>query len=99
MVILNKIIHERARLLIMTYLASNEKNEVSFNEIQNALDFTPGNLSVQLRNLGRVGYVDIKKTFKANKPFTTVCITDAGAEALNRYLEEMEQIINTLKTK
>lgn len=97
MIVLNKIIHERARLLIMTYLASNEKNEVSFNEIQNALDFTSGNLSVQLRNLRRADYIDIKKTFKANKPYTTICLTEIGMQALNRYLEEMEQIINTFK--
>ena len=43
MAALNKIIHERARLLILTYLASNEKREVSFNELQEKLEFTSGN--------------------------------------------------------
>ena len=97
MIVLNKIIHERARLLIMTCLASNEKNEVSFNEIQNALDFTSGNLSVQLRNLRRADYITINKTFRENKPYTTIAITAAGSQALNSYLEDMEEIINTLK--
>lgn len=93
----NKIIHERARLLIMTYLASNEKEAVSFTELQEQLDFTSGNLSIQLKKLMGAGYVTISKTFKDNKPYTTVSMTPDGTQALNRYLEEMERIINALK--
>jgi DNA-binding HxlR family transcriptional regulator len=95
---LNKIIHERARLLILTYLASNEKKESSFNEIQQNLDFSSGNLSVQLRKLEQAGYVAIHKTFKENKPYTTISITHQGTDALKRYVAEMEKIIKTLKT-
>jgi len=95
--VINKIIHERARLLIMTYLASSKKTAVSFNELQKRLDFTSGNLSVQLSNLKHAKYIVINKTFKDNKPFTTIAITAAGTQALNRYLEDMERIINTLK--
>jgi DNA-binding MarR family transcriptional regulator len=62
---LNKIIHERARLLILTYLASNEKKEISFNELQESLDFSSGNLSVQLRKLQQADYVDIQKNYVA----------------------------------
>ena len=94
---LNKIIHERARLLILTFLASNEKKEISFNELQVSLEFSSGNLSVQLRKLQQADYVDIHKTFKNNKPYTTVSITPQGADALSRYIEEMEGIIKTLK--
>jgi DNA-binding MarR family transcriptional regulator len=94
---LNKIIHERARLLILTYLASNEKKKVSFNELQKTLCFTSGNLSVQLRKLKHVEYVDIHKTFKENKPYTSVSITPRGFDALNSYVAEMEGIIKTLK--
>jgi DNA-binding MarR family transcriptional regulator len=94
---LNKIIHERARLMILTYLASNEKKEISFNEIQQRLDFSSGNLSVQLRNLQQASYVDIQKTFKDNKPYTTVSITHQGSDALSKYVAEMEGIIKTLK--
>ena len=97
MAALNKIIHERARLLILTYLTSNEKREVSFNELQEKLEFTSGNLSIQLKKLREAGYVEINKTFKDNKPYTTVLITPQGAKALNAYIEEMEQIIQTLK--
>jgi DNA-binding MarR family transcriptional regulator len=94
---LNKIIHERARLLILTYLASNEKKEISFNELQERLDFSSGNLSVQLRRLQQADYIDIQKAFKDNKPHTTVSITHQGTDALNRYVAEMEDIIKTLR--
>ena len=94
---LDKIIHERARLLILTHLASNEKREISFNELQEKLGFTSGNLSVQLKKLGQAEYVNIKKTFKDNKPYTTVSITVEGTMALNRYLDEMEGLIKALR--
>jgi len=95
--VLNKIIHEQARLLILTYLTSNEKKEISFNELQEKLEFTSGNLSIQLKKLNEAQYVKINKTFKDNKPYTTVLITPRGAKALNSYIEEMEGIIRTLK--
>ena len=97
MPVLNKIIHERARLMILTYLASNERKEISFNELQQGLDFSSGNLSVQLRKLEQASYVDIQKTFKDNKPYTTISITHQGSGALSKYVAEMEGIIKTLK--
>jgi len=93
----DKIIHERARLLILTHLASHEKRAVSFNELQDRLGLTSGNLSVQLKKLSQVGYVDIKKTFKDNKPYTTVSITSKGTLALHDYLDEMEGLIKALR--
>lgn len=97
MTILDKIIHERVRLLIMTYLASAEGEYASFNEMQKGLDLTSGNLSVQLRNLKQAGYLKITKSFQANRPHTTIKMTETGAQALNRYIEDMERIIKTLK--
>ena len=94
---INKIIHERVRLLILTYLAGNQEQEVNFNEIQSSLELTSGNLSVQLRKLKEAGYLEIEKTFKDNKPYTTVFITPEGREALNQYIEEMEMIIGSLR--
>ncbi len=94
---LNKIIHERARLRILTYLASNEKDAVSFNELQEKLSFTSGNLSIQLRKLKEANYVEISKTFKDNKPYTTVSLTLKGSEALGEYIDEMEELISALK--
>lgn len=91
------MIHERARLLILTCLAGNDKKKVSFNELQKSLGFTSGNLSVQLRKLEQADYVDIHKTFRGNKPFTTISITPRGSEALNSYVAELEGIIKALK--
>ena len=95
---LDKIIHERARLLILTYLASHKAQEISFNELQEKLSFSSGNLSIQLKKLIEVAYLTMNKTFKDNKPFTTVAITPEGRSALQKYVEEMESIIKTLKT-
>ena len=94
---LNKIIHERSRLLILTHLASNKDIEVSFNDIREKLDFTPGNLSIQLKKLSEAEYISISKSFRDNKPHTAVSITSEGTEALNDYLEEMETLIKGLR--
>ena len=94
---LNKIIHERSRLLILTHLASNRDKEVSFNHIKEQLKFTPGNLSIQLKKLDNAGYIKISKSFRNNKPHTAVSITIKGTKALNSYLEEMEDLIKGLK--
>ena len=94
---LNKIIHERSRLLILTHLASNMNKEVSFNDIREKLDFTPGNLSVQFKKLGEAGYIEISKSFRDNKPHTAVSITSKGVKALNNYLGEMEDLIKGLR--
>ena len=93
----NKIIHERSRLLILTHLASNTDIEVSFNDIKETLDFTPGNLSIQLKKLDEAGYITIRKSFRDNKPHTAVIITPKGIKALNSYLEEMENLIKGLR--
>jgi DNA-binding MarR family transcriptional regulator len=94
---LDKIVHERARLRILTYLATTEQERVSFNELQDSLGFTSGNLSIQLKKLSLAKYVMIHKTFKDNKPYTTVTLTPGGAGALNTYVNEMEQLIGALK--
>ena len=94
---LDKLIHERTRLLILTHLASQEKTEISFNELQGELGLTSGNLSIQLKKLKNAKYIRIKKTFKENKPFTTVSITVQGTTALTEYLNEMKGPIKTFK--
>lgn len=94
---LDKLIHERARLLILAHLASMEGNEISFNKLQEKLGFTSGNLSIQLKKLKAAKYVKTKKTFKEDKPYTTVSITNQGTKALNNYLDEMEGLIRALR--
>ncbi len=94
---LDKIVHERARLMILTYLAANAEDKISFNQLQEKFDFTSGNLSIQLKKLKQAKYILIEKTFKDNKPFTTVSLTLTGSEALQKYISEMEQLIGALK--
>ncbi|MCR4402184.1 MAG: transcriptional regulator [Firmicutes bacterium] len=95
--VIDKVIHERARLLILTYLASQTKDRVLFNELKEGLGLTGGNLSVQLRNLEAAGYVRIHKRIKGNKPETSVALTLAGYEALRSYVDQMERIIRSVR--
>ena len=94
---LDKVIHERSRLRILTYLASSTSGEVGFTELRDGLGFTAGNLSVQLRTLEEAGYLRIDKRFVANKSYTGLALTPAGESALTAYLAELEIIVETLK--
>ncbi len=93
----DKIVHERSRLLILTYLASADEPAVKFTELKNKLDMTAGNLSVQLKTLRKAGYVSIRKQFKDDKPLTTASVTPEGRKALEAYVTAMERIIATFK--
>ncbi len=93
----DKIIHERARLLILTYLASSDVKAVAFSGIKDALDFTAGNLSIQLKTLVEAGYIAITKEFRDNKPLTRGSITAKGSAALKRYIGEMDSLIKGLR--
>jgi DNA-binding MarR family transcriptional regulator len=93
----DKIIHERARLLILTYLASRDSKAVAFSELRDVFDFTAGNLSVQLKTLVEAGYVTMTKEFKDNKPLTKVSIASKGSAALKIYVGQMESLIKTLR--
>ncbi len=95
----DKIVHERARLLILTYLASHDKSAVPFGEIREKLEFTSGNLSVQLKTLEEAGYIRITKEFRDNKPLTQASLTAKGSTALKRYVEQMDGLIKKLKVK
>ncbi len=93
----NKIIHEPARLLILTFLASSQEKECSFTELRDELQMTAGNLSIQLKNLQEAGFVKIQKWFEAGKSMTTIAITANGADTLFNYFEAMEKLIMTVK--
>ncbi len=93
----NKIIHERSRLMILTKLASHPLKTMSFSDLKESLGFTSGNLSIQLKNLEEAGYISIRKKFENNKPLTTVSENEEGIKALEEYLNDMEQIIKSLK--
>ncbi len=95
----DKVIHERARLRILVYLSSSREAESGFTDIRNDLAMTAGNLSAQLSTLEAAGYVGITKSFQGKKPFTGVRLTPAGKSALERYLDEMEALLASLKAK
>ncbi|HOX92614.1 MAG TPA: transcriptional regulator [Spirochaetales bacterium] len=94
---LDKLVHEKARLMTLTYLASSDSAEVSFTELRDALGLSAGNLSVQLKNLEDAGYISITKSFKDNKPNTAVSLSVSGHAALEAYLSEMEVILQTVR--
>jgi DNA-binding transcriptional ArsR family regulator len=94
---LDKIIHERMRLGIISALAANEK--LSFTELKNLLKTTDGNISVHARKLEEAGYVTCEKSFKARMPLTEYKITGEGRKALGRYLDHMEALIKAMKNK
>ncbi|MEP6789416.1 MAG: transcriptional regulator [Acidobacteriota bacterium] len=92
---LDKVIHERMRLGIISALAANDK--LSFTELKNLLNTTDGNISVHARKLEDAGYVTCEKSFKGRMPLTEYAITKDGRAALKRYLDHMEALIKAMK--
>ena len=94
---LDKIIHERMRLGIISSLAADAS--LSFTELKNLLNTTDGNISVHARKLEEAGYLTCEKSFKGRVPLTEYRISNDGREALKRYLNHMEALINAMKGK
>ena len=94
---LDRLIHERMRLAIVSALAVNES--LSFNELKRLLDTTDGNLSVHARKLEEAGYVTCSKTFEGRVPRTEYRLSAAGRRALERYLEHMEALIRATRER
>ncbi|NOT46233.1 MAG: transcriptional regulator [Acidobacteria bacterium] len=92
---LDKVIHERMRLGIISALAANEK--LSFSDLKKLLDTTDGNISVHARKLEEAGYVTCTKSFSGRMPLTEYSITKDGRKALVRYLDHMEALIKAMK--
>ncbi|MDB4665307.1 transcriptional regulator [Verrucomicrobia bacterium] len=88
---LNKVIHEKGRMAIMTILASNP--EMSFKELKESLGMTDGNLSVHIRTLQQAGFVVISKTFVRNRPHTSYRLTSEGVHAFGTYIDVLEEIV------
>jgi DNA-binding transcriptional ArsR family regulator len=92
---LDKIIHERMRLGIISALAANER--LSFSDLKKLINTTDGNICVHARKLEDAGYVVCEKSFKGRTPLTEYAITSEGRSALERYLDHMEALINAMK--
>jgi DNA-binding transcriptional ArsR family regulator len=94
---LDRLIHERVRLAIVSALAVNES--LAFNELKDMLSLTDGNLSVHARKLEEAGYVDCTKKFEGRVPRTEFRLTDEGRRALGAYLDHMEAIIQAVRDR
>jgi DNA-binding transcriptional ArsR family regulator len=94
---LDRLIHERMRLAIVSALAVNES--LSFIELRDLIGATDGNLSVHARKLEEGGYVDCQKSFEGRVPRTDYRLTRQGREALERYLAHMEGIIQAVSKR
>ncbi len=88
---LNPLIHERARLGIVSVLAA--RPALTFGEIKAYVGLTDGNLSVHLRLLEEAAYVSIEKRFVGRRPQTTVRLTRKGRLAFEHYVEVLEEVV------
>jgi len=92
---LDRLIHERVRLGIVSALAVNDS--LSFNELKALLKTTDGNLSVHARRLEEASYVTCTKSFAGRIPKTEYRLTGAGRRALEHYLDHMEALIRVTR--
>jgi len=92
---LDRLIHERLRLGIISALAVNDR--LTFNDLKRLLATTDGNLSVHARKLEEAEYISCEKSFENRMPRTEYRLTAAGRRALEKYLAHMEAIIRAVK--
>ncbi|HUP49506.1 MAG TPA: transcriptional regulator [Thermoanaerobaculia bacterium] len=92
---LDRLIHERLRLGIVSALAVNDA--LSFTDLRSMLATTDGNLSVHARKLEEAGYIHCTKSFDGRLPRTEYRLTASGRKALERYLDHMEALIQAMR--
>lgn len=92
---LDRLIHERTRLAIVSTLAAN--NYLTFNDLKSLLKISDGNLSAHARKLEEAGYIKCKKDFEGRMPRTRYSLSAAGRRALKNYIDHMEALIKTMK--
>lgn len=94
---LDRVIHERGRLAIMSMLAASP--ELSFTELRDTLEMTDGNLTTHMRSLQEAGYVSIAKSYRNRRSLTTVSLTAGGRRAFANYVSLLEQIVKQAKPR
>ena len=94
---LDRVIHEKGRLAIMSMLAAAP--DLSFTDLRDALAMTDGNLTTHVRTLQEAGYVSITKSYRKNRPLTTCSLTPAGRKAFAQYVNLLEQIVRQHRPK
>jgi DNA-binding MarR family transcriptional regulator len=94
---LDRVIHERTRLAIVSALAVNES--LSFTELKKLLQITDGNLSVHARKLEEAEYLECTKSFENRMPMTRYRLTARGRRAIEHYLNHMEALIQATRER
>ena len=94
---LDRVIHEKGRLAIMSLLAATP--QLSFTEMRNILSMTDGNLMAHTRTLQEAGYIAVTKTFQGGRPLTTYALTKEGRKAFAEYIDLLEKIVQQTRQK
>ena len=89
---LDRVLHEKARLGILTALVARPAG-LSFTDLSRLCDLTDGNLSRHLDVLAEAGLVKITKTFEGRRPLTTCVLTAHGRKRFREYLAQLEQVL------
>lgn len=95
--VLDRLIHERLRLGIVSALAVNDT--MSFSDLKKLMKTTDGNLSVHARKLEEADYIACTKSFEGRMPKTEYRLTSTGRRALERYLDHMEALIRATRDR
>lgn len=93
---LDRVLHEKARLGILTSLADHPKG-LSFTELRELCGLTDGNLSRHVQILEEAGLVRVTKGFEGRRPLTTCQLTDQGRERFSDYLGVLEQVLRSAR--
>jgi len=94
---LDRVIHEKGRLAIMSLLAASP--QLSFTEMRDTLNMTDGNITAHIRTLHEAGYIAVTKAFQGGRPLTTYTLTPTGRRAFTTYINLLEQIVEQTKQK
>ncbi len=92
---LDRVIHEKGRLAIMSALAGTP--ELSFTELRDTLDMTDGNLTTHIRILQEEGFISVAKSYQNHRSLTTCSLTKAGRKAFTSYIDLLEKIVRQNK--
>ncbi len=88
---LDPLLHSQLRLMIMSVLIANQ--ETTFNDLKEISKATSGNLSIQIKKLHEVQYIEVEKGYKENYPHTSIKITEKGIKAFEQYINDLQSYL------
>lgn len=94
---LDRVIHEKGRLAIMSLLAATP--QMAFTDMRETLGMTDGNLTTHLRTLHEAGYVAVTKAYQGGRPLSTYALTAEGRRSFAAYIELLAQIVDQTRQK